>query len=78
MKERREAREALKRGPGNEELMGLCVLKSRQAKDTVKRAKLKTWAKHCEEMETVTNSRKLYAIIKKMSGQSKSQGSAVA
>ena len=78
VKERREAREALKRDPGNEELMGLCALKSRQAKDTVKRAKLKTWAKHCEEMETATDSRRLYATIKKMSGQSKSQGSAAA
>ena len=38
VKERREEREALKSDPGNEEPMGLCALKSRQAKDTVKRA----------------------------------------
>ena len=76
VKERKEAREALKANPGNEELMGLCVLKSRQAKETIKQAKLKTWARHCEEMETTADSRKLYATIKKMNGQYKSQGSA--
>ena len=76
VRERKEAREALKRDPGNEELMGLNVVKSRQAKETVKQAKLKTWARHCEEMEANTDSRKLYATIRKMNGQHKSQGSA--
>ena len=51
------------------------MLKWRQAEDTVKQAKLKTWAKQCEGMETATDSRKLYATIKQLNGQSKSQGS---
>ena len=76
VKQRREARESLKRDPGNEELMTLCSEKTVQAKQIVKQAKLTAWSRECEKMEAATDSSRLYATIKAMDGRGKKHESA--
>ena len=76
VKQRRKARETLRRNPGNEDLMAECNEKTTEAKKIIKQAKLKAWAQECEKMDAATDSTQLYATIRAMDGRGRNQESA--